>query len=61
MKETTMKEFYWVGSNGEDPERIYFTSADALASEHRYLDSFDRDGKHTSSYKLVDDRYITDF
>jgi hypothetical protein len=54
-------EIYWVGSNGEDPERIYFNHSDALNSDHNYLDSFDSDGLHVESYKLVDHRYTTDF
>ena len=56
-----MCEAYWVGSNGEDPERIYFNSADALDSDHSYLDSFDSDGMHQKAYKLIEDRYTEDF
>lgn len=56
-----MEEKYWVGSNGEDPERMYFTSADAFDSEHNYLDSFDSNGEHVSAYAMRNDRYTKDF
>lgn len=62
MKEGNYKYIkYWVGSDGESPEKIYFNSGDALNSEHRYLDSFDDYGDHVLAYALIDDRYTTDF
>lgn len=54
-------EVYWVGSNGEDPERMYFNSVDALNSDHNYLDSFDSYGEHVESYMLQNYGYVTDF
>jgi hypothetical protein len=62
MVEKCKNETYWVGSTGEDPERLYFTCADAMNSAHRYLDSFDNNGEHVCSYMMADDdRYTTDF
>lgn len=51
------EEKYWVGSNGEEPERIYFSEetarAAALVGCHRYLDAFDKDGTHLRAYKIA--------
>lgn len=51
-------EIYWVGSDGENLEKMYFNVGDALDSDHRYLDSFDANGSHTKAYVLENDRYV---
>lgn len=56
-----MEEKYFVGSNGDEPERIYFTGREAFFSGDDYIDSFDEGGNRVCSYKFVDDEYTTDF
>ena len=46
--------FYYVGSNGDSPETLYFTEADAFKSECRYIDVFDERGKRVKVYKRND-------
>ena len=56
-----MNERYWVGSNAEMPEKLYFNKHEAFSSGHSYIDSFDDEGEHVASYKLVGDTHTTDF
>lgn len=56
------KEKYFVCSNSEEPEVIYFTKEDAFSSGINYVDSFDENGKRVVSYKYVSDgKYTTNF
>lgn len=60
MKE--IKEKYFVCSNGDAPESIYFDKNEALEDSYsEYIDSFDEDGVKVSSYKMVGDFYTEDF
>lgn len=57
-----IKEKYFVCSNGDCPESIYFNKDEVLGeSESEYIDSFDEDGIKVSSYKLIDGLYTEDF
>jgi hypothetical protein len=58
----TNKEIYFVCSDSEEPEVIYFTKEDAFKTCINYVDSFDENGKRVASYKYVSDgEYTTDF
>lgn len=37
---------YFVVSNGDAPDQIFFDEDSAKADESRYIDVFDKDGKH---------------
>ena len=54
---------YWVGSNGESPEKIFFNEIDAMRSGCAYVDVFDESGSLLvgKSLKLVDGVYKDDF
>lgn len=54
-------EKYFVGSNGDAPEQLYFDREAAFADEHTYVDSFAAKGKKVRSYKFTEDGYITNF
>lgn len=59
MKE---KEVYFVGSNGDEPEQIYFDMENAQADEPDYIDSFDTHGFRVNSYKRLESgNYTTEF
>lgn len=45
-------EKYWIGSDGENLERMYFTHETAFNSSHNYLDSVDETGAHVGAYKM---------
>lgn len=54
---------YYVGSNGNEPEQIYFTFKAATEDEPDYIDGFDEDGYRVprASYKFVDGSYTQEF
>lgn len=53
---------YWVTSNGDAPDRIYFDKSNAMATGARYIDGFDASGIKTVAYMLdKDGEYTTDF
>lgn len=52
-------ETYFVGSNGEEPNKIYFNKGAAMLGGDLYLDSFDSDGNKVNSYKLVGKGFYT--
>lgn len=52
---------YFVGSNGENPERIYFNELEAFISGHQYIDTFNKNGEWLKAYKFVNNEYITNF
>lgn len=54
-----MEEKYFVCSNGEEPEIIYFARDVAMNSEHAYIDSFDEYGHHVQAYKRYGERGYT--
>lgn len=54
-----MEEKYFVGSNGEEPEIIYFNYTVAMNSEHAFIDSFDEFGRHVQAYKKDGERGYT--
>jgi hypothetical protein len=54
-------EKYFVGSNGDAPDQLYFDREAAFADGHTYVDSFDDKGKRVEGYKLTDAGYVTDF
>jgi len=56
-----MKVKYWIGSDGSNPERIYFNEIDAMVSGYAYLDLFDEVGALVESLKLVENEYISQF
>lgn len=56
-----VNEKFYVGSNGEFPEKIYFNRIDAFSSYHAYIDSFDETGVHYAAYKFVDNVYRLNF
>ncbi|MFA7287399.1 MAG: hypothetical protein WC055_00820 [Melioribacteraceae bacterium] len=56
-----IKEKYFVTSNGDAPESIYFNKDEVFQEDNDYIDSFDEDGVKVSSYKLVGDSYTEDF
>lgn len=53
-------EVYFVGSDGDMPEAMYFTLEAAKASEARYIDSFDAKGVKVRAYKRDGHQYITE-
>lgn len=56
------KPVYFVASQDECPDRIFFSWEDAVKSEITYLDSFNRDGEKVASHKIADNgEYTTDF
>lgn len=59
----TLDAVYWVGSDGERPDRIMFNPVVAEASGYIYLDAFDKDGTLVKSYKWSprDTGYTTEF
>ena len=62
MSTNNYAPLYWVTSNGDAPERIYFDFGDAIASGSRYIDSFDANGNHLAAYCLNKSGvYDTDF
>lgn len=58
-----MNEIYFVASESESPDRIFFTKDEAENSRIQYIDSFDKNGIKVASYKLDDNEeyYTTDF
>jgi len=61
-QEVDKNAVYFVASDSEFPEQIFFSWEDAVASEIRYLDSFNKAGHKVQSYMLNDDnQYTTDF
>jgi len=56
-----VEEIYFVVSNSDEPERIYFSKDTAFASKANYVDSFGRGGLKIKAYKFVDGKYTEDF
>lgn len=54
-------EKYFVTSNGDEPEQIFFSKQEAFDTESNYVDSFDENGIKVNSYKWVDNGYTQDF
>lgn len=54
-------EKYFIGSNGDMSERLFFDKESAFAARHDYIDSFDKVGERVKGYKLVDNEYTTEF
>ena len=54
-------EAYFVGSDGESPQAIFFDQKGAFAGNSRYLDSFDQAGKPVRGYMRTEEGYTTDF
>jgi hypothetical protein len=63
MELTKSKEVYFVGSNSDFPEKIFFSKEDVFASDYTYIDAFDVNGKLVFSYKYDEESksYTTDF
>lgn len=55
------KEHYWVGSDGDSLEKLYFSENAAFASDHNFLDAFNESGEFVACYKFVDDAYTLDW
>lgn len=51
-----MEGAYYVCSESDTPEIIYFTEDDAFAFGFEYVDVFDEDGEKIISYKLDEER-----
>ena len=56
-----MKEWYFVSSNGDEPEQVFFIKSDAFNTTAAYIGSFDPLGIKVKSYKFVDGAYTEDF
>jgi hypothetical protein len=56
-----MEEKYFVGSDGEQPIKIFFSPLEAFVSGCEYIDSFDEAGNIVKSYKFVDSEYTDNF
>jgi len=54
-------EMYYVGSNGDTPNIIFFNAESAFESRYEYIDSFNSKGEKIQGYKRDDDGYTTDF
>ncbi len=48
-----MEKYFVVSYDGECPAQIFFKKEDAFATQARYVDSFDVDGKHVDAYMAV--------
>lgn len=58
----TKKAKYFVGSNGDAPDQIYFSLDAAKKDEHIYIDLFDKDGEAIrGAIRLVDGEYTDAF
>lgn len=53
-----INEKYFVASEGDKPEQIFFTDLDAFVSGYKYIDSFDEDGVYVQGYELDNNCYI---
>lgn len=57
-----IKEKYFVCSNGDAPESIWFDKDEVFEDSYsEYIDSFDEDGVKVTAYKLVNGEYTEDF
>lgn len=56
-------EIYFVASDGDFPERIYFDREEAFTNNHNYIDSFNDKGLSVKSYKFEEEfgAYTEDF
>lgn len=45
-------ESYWVGSNGDTPDKLFFSRETAFASGSTYIDAFDKGGTPLRCYKM---------
>jgi hypothetical protein len=54
-------EKYFVGSDGDTPERLYFSLEDAINGAHRYIDSFDEAGNRVKGRMRDGSGYTEDF
>ena len=58
----TTNEKYFVTSNGDAPEAMFFNKEQAMSNGDTYIDSFDEGGVKVESYKRdVDGLWTTDF
>ena len=63
VKNTKRKETFFVGSDFDQPQELFFDKKEAMESGHFYLDSFDDNGDKVDSYKFDEDtgKYTQDF
>lgn len=54
-------EKYFVGSEGDAPEIIYFELELAITNEHLYIDIFDEGGIKVRALKRVEGLYAAEF
>lgn len=52
---------YFVGSNGDAPDKLYFNIDTIVDDGHLYIDSFDSNGDPVDQYKLIEEEYVTSF
>ena len=50
-------EKYFVGSNGDCPDKLYFDLESAKAGAHSYIDSFDGNGMKVAVYSMNKGEY----
>ena len=51
----TNREVYFVGSNGDEPNRIYFSLKDAIEGYDLWIDTFDENGYAVGGYSREED------
>lgn len=51
-------EKYFVGSNGDEPDLLYFDLEEAQADRHLYIDSFNEKGIKVAVYKLDTEKMV---
>ena len=51
---------YFVGSNGEEPEQLFFDLAVAMKADCTWIDGFDAKGNHVKAWKREDFGRYTD-
>ncbi len=53
---------YFVVSNGDSPDKIFFDLQEAFNTEATFVDVFDENGEFVRAYKFVENRgYTQDF
>lgn len=61
MKDTLYNDTYFVGSDGAEVTRLYFSLEEAKYSQDEYIDVFDNFGNKTETYMWTTSGYTTDF
>lgn len=56
-----MQPKYFVTSNGDSPDAIFFSWDEARDTNADYIDAFDEHGKHLVAYKFVNGSYTQEF